>query len=78
MKIDIEKLRSDMMDDYGTAMFSGFPMAVVELSQVENASPQALIDMAERRGIDLSEYADDDDEDDEDDAYSSYYGFRRF
>jgi hypothetical protein len=75
MKIDIEKLRSDMMDDYGTAMFSGFPMAVVELSQVENASPQALIDMAERRGIDLSEYADDDDEDD---AYSSYYGFRRF
>ena len=56
MFIDLEQLRSDLMDDYGTAMFNGFPMAGMDLSRVENASPQELIAMAKKKGIDLSEY----------------------
>ena len=69
MTIDIERLRSDLMDDYGTAMFNGFPMAVMDLAGVESASPQALVDMAQRKGIDLRDYIDDDDDDDDDDGY---------
>ena len=32
MYLDIERLRNDMEDYYGIAMFSGFPMAVMDLS----------------------------------------------
>ena len=56
MDIDISKLRSDLEDYYGTAVFSGMPMAVIELSQAENASPQELVDMARREGFDLGRY----------------------
>lgn len=52
MELDITKLRACLEDYYGTAMFSGLPMAVVELAQVQNASPQELVDMAQRAGID--------------------------
>ena len=56
MDIDISKLRSDLEDYYGSAMFSGFPAAVVELSQVENASPQELVELSRRAGFDLNDY----------------------
>ena len=56
MEIDVSKLRDDLEDYYGTAMCSGFPMAVVELSQAQNASPQELVDMARRAGLDLGRY----------------------
>ena len=56
MDIDISKLRDDLEDYYGTAMFSGMPMAVVELSQAQTASPQELVDMAQRAGFDLGRY----------------------
>ena len=56
MDIDIPRLRDDLEDYYGTAMFSGMPMAVIELSQAETASPQELVDMAQRAGFDLGRY----------------------
>ncbi len=56
MDIDISKLRSDLEDYYGSAMFSGFPAAVVELSQVECASPQELVELSRRAGFDLNDY----------------------
>ena len=56
MDIDISRLRDDLEDYYGTAMFSGMPMAVIELSQAETASPQELVDMAQRAGFDLGRY----------------------
>ncbi|MBR0208001.1 MAG: hypothetical protein IJQ43_03805 [Oscillospiraceae bacterium] len=56
MKIDVSRLRDDLEDYYGTAMFSGMPMAVIELSQAETASPQELVDMARRAGFDLGRY----------------------
>lgn len=33
-EIDVNHLRRDMKDYYGTAMFNGFPMAVMDLSKV--------------------------------------------
>ena len=55
-EFDLESLRDDMKDYYGTAMASGFPMAVVDLAKVETASPQELIDLAQQNGEDLSKY----------------------
>ena len=56
MDIDISKLRSDLEDYYGSAMFCSFPAAVVELTQVENASPQELVELSRRAGFDLNDY----------------------
>jgi len=55
-RIDTERLRRDMMDYYGTAMFSGFPMAVFDLSRIERASDEELIEIALNNGVELSEF----------------------
>ena len=41
--MNYNQLRSDLIDYFGTAMSSGFPMAVIELSDVERASDAELI-----------------------------------
>lgn len=56
MNIDIEKLRRDLMDYFGTAMASGFGMAVMDLSRVERASDEELINIALDCGFDLNDY----------------------
>lgn len=56
MDIDISRLRSDLEDYYGSAAFSGFPAALIELSQVESASPQELVELSQRAGLDLNDY----------------------
>lgn len=58
--IDYERLRRDLMDDYEGAMFGGFPMAVVDLSDVENASRDELIKIAKENRYDLNKYIDKD------------------
>ena len=44
--LDYDRLRSDLMDNYGTAMCSGFPMAVMDLGKVERASESELLQIA--------------------------------
>lgn len=56
LEIDIEKLREDLIDYYGTAMFNASPLAVMELTKVENATPEELIQIALKNKIDLSNY----------------------
>ena len=55
-EIDVNRLRRDMKDYYGTAMFNGFPMAVMDLSKVERLSDQELVELAQRNGVDLRKY----------------------
>ena len=55
MNIDYEKLRNDLIDYFGTAM-SYNSMAVIELSNVQNASNYNLIQIALKNGFDLREY----------------------
>ena len=57
MNINIEKLRRALTDYFGTAMMR-FPMAIAEISEVKTASPERLVEIAEKNGFDLSEYAD--------------------
>lgn len=54
-EIDYEKLRKDLIDYYGTAS-QIFPMAIIELSKVERASNEQLIDLALSNRFDLSNY----------------------
>ena len=56
MIIDIERLRKDLIDYYGTAMNNGFPAVVIDLPKAEAASEHALITMAEEEEIDLNKY----------------------
>ncbi len=55
-EIDVIRLRRDMKDYYGTAMFNGFPMAVMDLSGVERMSDRELIELAQKNGVDLRKY----------------------
>ena len=54
--IDYERLRRDLIDYFGSAMFSGMPMAIVDLSDVEMASYEELLMIAQRNSFDLREY----------------------
>ena len=54
--LDYERLRNDLMNYYGTAMMSGFPMAVIDLSKIQNASDEELIKIANDNKIDLEDY----------------------
>ncbi len=54
--IDIDRLRRDMKDYYGTAMFNASPMAVMDLSRVERASDMEIVEIAQKNGVDLSDY----------------------
>ncbi len=55
-EIDVNRLRRDLKDYFGTAMFNGFPMAVMDLSNVERLSDSELIQLAQKNGIDLRKY----------------------
>ena len=54
--INIEKLRNDLIDYFGTAFFSGFFSASIDISRIENASDYELIKIAENNGFDLDNY----------------------
>ena len=56
MELDIDRLRKDLMDRYGTAMFSGLPAAVMDLSRIERMSDQEILETAQKQKIDLSKY----------------------
>ena len=56
MSIDIEKLRDDLIDYFGTAMMSGFGAAVMDLTKVERANPEELIQIAINCGFNLNDY----------------------
>ena len=57
MNIDIEELRSDLMDESCGAFFAGgFGGAMMEAADIKNASSEKLIRIAKSRGIDLGKY----------------------
>jgi len=59
MRIDIDKLRRDLIDFYGTAAYNGFPAAMMDVIDVENVSPEKLIQLANRAGFRLEDYQEE-------------------
>ncbi len=54
--IDVDKLRAYLLDYCGTAMFSGFPAAFVDVIDIQRADGIELCRIAERLGIDLRRF----------------------
>lgn len=56
MEIDIEKLRQYLINYYGTAMINPFPTAMMDLSEVENASNEKVLSLALKNNINLNNF----------------------
>lgn len=56
MAIDIDALRDYLLDLCGTAMFSGFGPALLDVAEVERADGYELIRVAERFGVDVTRF----------------------
>ena len=55
-EIDVSRLRRDVKEEYVAAMCCGFPMAVVDLTDVERMSDRELVEQAQENGVDLRKY----------------------
>ena len=58
MNIDLEKLRNDLIDYFGSAMVVVSPAAIFDIDRVERANESELIRIAIQNGFDLSNYED--------------------
>lgn len=56
MHLDADKLKKDLKDYFGTAMFGGSPLAMMDMVQVEGASEDELVEIAKRNGFDVTDY----------------------
>uniref|UniRef100_A0A7C9JE30 Uncharacterized protein n=1 Tax=Muribaculaceae bacterium Z82 TaxID=2304548 RepID=A0A7C9JE30_9BACT len=54
--IDVDRLREYLVDYCGTAMFGGFPAALLDLAEVESMDGYELCRKAESLGIDLHQF----------------------
>ena len=55
MNIDFDKLREDLIDYFGTAM-EAFPIAVMNVAEIETATERELVRIATQNGVDLEDY----------------------
>ena len=53
MIIDVNALRSDLINYFGTALFNN-PNAMMELIEVEKASDEQIVQIAIQNGFDLN------------------------
>ena len=55
--VDVDRLRDDMRDECLGAYFGGgFGVALIESFDVDRATPEKLVEMAQNQGIDLRKY----------------------
>ena len=54
--IDYNRLREDLIEYFGTAMFNGSPLAIIEISKIEYATDEELIDIAQKTNFNLEKY----------------------
>lgn len=58
--IDIERLREDLRsDDLGAYIGGGFGGALMEAFDIDNATPEELLQIAQDRDVDLRRYVID-------------------
>ena len=54
--IDVDELRNYMKNYCGTAAFSGFPAAILDVVDVERMNARELCEKAESMGVDLRRF----------------------
>ena len=57
--LDIERLRRDLIDYFGTAMTNGWGMAEIDISDIQDASPEELKSIAIEYGFDINDYIEE-------------------
>lgn len=57
MTIDVDALRDYLRDYYGTAIFAGMPVAMIDVAKVERASAEELIKIALKEHVDLTKFS---------------------
>lgn len=58
-KINVDKLRQDLTDHYGTGACAGMPAMMMEVIDTSRASDAQVIEKAAREGFNLSKYLED-------------------
>ena len=54
--INIEKLRDDLINYYGTALYNSSPLAIIELSKIERSNDEEIIKIAIENNFNLNKY----------------------
>ena len=54
--IDVDALRDYLLDYCGTAMFGGFPAALLDVADIDRMSSEELCRKAEELGVDLRRF----------------------
>ena len=54
--IDVDAVRDYLLDYCGTAMFGGFPAALLDVADIERISGEELCRKAEELGVDLRRF----------------------
>ena len=55
--IDVDRLRDDISDEcFGAYFGGGFGAALIESLDIDRATPEQLVEMAQSQGIDLRRY----------------------
>lgn len=60
--IDVDALRAYLLDYCGTAMFGGFPAALLDVADIERMDGEQLCRKAEELGIDLRRFVAEEEE----------------
>lgn len=56
MEIDFERLRADLIDYFGSGMMNGIGAFAINISNIEKASPDKLIEIAINNNFNLENY----------------------
>ena len=55
--IDVDRLREDLQrEDFGAYFGGGFGSALMESFDIDRATPEELVEIAQEKGIDLRKY----------------------
>lgn len=54
--VDVDALREHLLECCGTAAFGGFPVAVLDVADIERMSGEELYQKAEKLGVDLRRF----------------------
>ena len=55
-ELDVDRLRRDLKDYYGIAIFNTSPLAIMELTRIERASDREIVEIAQKNNVDLRKY----------------------
>lgn len=58
IRVDADRLRDYLKDEYGTAAFNGSPAAIVDAWDADRMSGYELCEKAERMDVDLRRFQD--------------------